>query len=53
MPSPIYYLELDNKTVGSLDVSTSVVTGLQFGNTELRLKGQSILFSFHEKVFCY
>jgi len=43
MPSPQYYIELDNSTVASFDPSSSTAEGLVFGSTELKLKGHSIL----------
>jgi len=44
MPSPQYHIELDNTTVASFDTATSTAEGLVFGATEVKLKGQSILF---------
>jgi len=43
MPSPQYYIELDNSTVASFDPSSSTAEGLVFGSTEVKLKGHSIL----------
>jgi len=45
MPSPQYYIELDNSTVASFDTATSTAEGLLPGMTELKLKGHSILCS--------
>jgi len=43
MPTPQYYIELDNTTVASFDTESSTAEGLMFGSTELKLKGHSIL----------
>jgi len=43
MPNPQYYIELDNATVASFDMSSSTAEGLMFGSTEVKLKGHSIL----------
>ena len=53
MPSQEYYIELDNKTVASFDVSTSTAHGTEFGSTEVKLKSQSILASFVRLVIIY
>ena len=42
MPSPQYYIELDNSTVASFDSASSTAEGLVFGSTEVKLKGHSI-----------
>jgi len=42
MPSPQYYIELDNTTVASFDTASSTAEGLVFGSTEVKLKGHSI-----------
>ncbi len=44
MPADQYYLELENDSVASLDTETSTVTGLQYGETEIKLKDKSILY---------
>ena len=44
MPSPQYYIELDNTTVASFDTASSTAEGLVYGSTEVKLKGHSILF---------
>ena len=41
MPSEQYSLELTNTTVASLDHSTSIVTGLVIGDTEIVLQDKS------------
>jgi len=43
MPSPQYYIELDNSTVAYFDPASSTAEGLVAGSTELKLKGHSIL----------
>lgn len=45
MPSKNYRLELENTTVATIDGRTSIVTGVNLGFTELKLKDQSILFA--------
>ncbi|XP_014675942.1 PREDICTED: nuclear pore membrane glycoprotein 210-like [Priapulus caudatus] len=42
MPSQQYYLELTDTSIGSLEVDTSTVTGLKYGNTEIVLKDRNI-----------
>ena len=43
MPSKQYYLELEDPKIGTLEASTSTVTALVFGDTEIKLKDRSIL----------
>jgi hypothetical protein len=53
MPSQEYFIELDNKTVASFDVSTSTALGTEFGSTEVKLKSQSILARFILIIIVY
>ncbi|ESO11648.1 hypothetical protein HELRODRAFT_166662 [Helobdella robusta] len=41
MPSSIYYLHTNDDDVIFLDVTTSTITGLTVGHTDVRLKGQN------------
>ena len=50
MPSQQYYLQLDDNTIATLDTKTSVATGIEFGDTEIKLKDKSILYQPY--LFC-
>ena len=43
MPSPQFYLEVVEDSIGSLDATTSVATALELGDTEIKLIDKSIL----------
>ena len=43
MPSPQFFLEVQNPLISSLDASTSVATALELGDTEIKLVDKSIL----------
>lgn len=43
MPSPQYYLVVDNVTVAVLHTDTSTITAAALGDTEIRLKDNSKL----------
>ena len=43
MPSKQYHLDVKNSSIGSLDVDASVVTALDYGDTDVVLKDRCIL----------
>ena len=50
MPSQQYYLQLDDEAICSLHTPTSLATGTEFGDTEIKLKDKSILLVFYTCV---